>query len=84
MIVLKGEKHIAELTHGILLDSSTVIMLDGSIRHFRGVGLLTSFCSIFDGKKNVSKQYRPDQMPHYVAPVLGLHCLPVTLLWVSR
>ena len=22
----------------------------------------------------------PDQMPHYVASDLGLHCLPVTLL----
>ena len=26
----------------------------------------------------------PDQMPHYVASDLGLHCLPVTLLQVSR
>ena len=24
----------------------------------------------------------PDQMPHYVASDLGLHCSPVTLLWV--
>ena len=23
-----------------------------------------------------------DQMPHYVASDLGLHCLPVTLVWV--
>ena len=23
----------------------------------------------------------PDQMPHSVASDLGLHCLPVTLLW---
>ena len=26
----------------------------------------------------------PDQMPHSVASDLGLHCLPITLLWVSR
>ena len=26
----------------------------------------------------------PDQMPHYVASDLGLHCLPMTLLKVSR
>ena len=26
----------------------------------------------------------PDQMPHDVASDLGLHCLPMTLLWVSR
>ena len=51
---------------------------------FRDVGLLTSFCSIFDGKKMLANSIDPDQMPHYVAPVLGLHCLPVTLLWVSR
>ena len=26
----------------------------------------------------------PDQMPHYVASDLRLHCLPMTLLQVSR
>ena len=26
----------------------------------------------------------PDQMPHYAASDLGLYCLPVTLLGVSR
>ena len=26
----------------------------------------------------------PDQVPHSAASDLGLHCLPVTLLWVSR
>ena len=26
----------------------------------------------------------PDQTPHYVASDLGLHCLPMTLLRVSR
>ena len=32
----------------------------------------------------VSKQLDPDQMPHDVASDLGLHCLRMTLLWVSR
>ena len=26
----------------------------------------------------------PDQMPHFVASDLGLHCLPIVLLGVSR
>ena len=26
----------------------------------------------------------PDQMPHSAASDRGLHCLPVTLLWVSQ
>ena len=26
----------------------------------------------------------PDQTPHSAASDLGLHCLPITLLWVSR
>ena len=26
----------------------------------------------------------PNQMPHYVASDLGLHCLPMTILRVSR
>ena len=26
----------------------------------------------------------PDQMPHSMASDLGLHCLPITLLGVSR
>ena len=25
----------------------------------------------------------PDQMPHYVASDLGLHCLSMILLWIS-
>ena len=26
----------------------------------------------------------PDRMPHFVASDLGLHCIPLTLLWVSQ
>ena len=32
----------------------------------------------------VYKQCRPGQTPHNVASDLGLHCLPMTLLRVSR
>ena len=32
----------------------------------------------------VATNLDPDQMPHYVASELGLHCLPVTLLPISR
>ena len=34
--------------------------------------------------KLFAKSGDPDQMPHSVASVLDLQCLPVTLLWVSR
>ena len=34
--------------------------------------------------KQFAKGGVPDQMPHSVASDLGLHCLPVTLLRVSR
>ena len=40
--------------------------------------------NLFLMKNPVSKQCRPDQMPHYVASDLGLHCLPMTHLRVSR
>ena len=32
----------------------------------------------------VSNSVDPDQMPHYVVSDLGLHCLSMTLLRVSR
>ena len=34
--------------------------------------------------KHIANSGDPDQMPHSVATDLGLHCLPITLLWVSR
>ena len=49
-------------------------MLDESICTFRGVGW----------KILLANNVNPDQTPHYVAPDLGLHRLPMTLLWVSR
>ena len=47
-------------------------MLDESICHFRGV------------KSILANSADPDQMPHYVASDLSLHCLPATLLQASR
>ena len=34
--------------------------------------------------KLLAKSGDPDQTPHFAAFDLGLHCLPVTLLWISR
>ena len=47
-------------------------------------GIFCLFYSIFDGKILLENTLDPDQMPHDVASDLGLHCLPVTLLRVSR
>ena len=54
-------------------------MLDESICHFLRV--LSQFYRFYTilMENPVSKQYR-----HYVASDLGLHCLPTTLLWVTR
>ena len=59
-------------------------MLDESICHFRGVGPFCSFYSIFEWKILSANNVGPDQMPHDVASDLGLHCLPISLLWASR
>ena len=32
----------------------------------------------------IANNVDPDQIPHYVASDLGLHCLSMTLLQVSR
>ena len=45
---------------------------------FLGVsGLFYNFYSIFDGKILLDDNVTTDQMPHYVASELGLHCLPL-------
>ena len=54
-------------------------MLDESICHFRGI---CRFYSNFDGE--LVNTVDPGQTPHYEASDLGLHCLPITLLRVSR
>ena len=60
-------------------------MLDESICDLRGVRSTLSLLSGLDGKKILLPNYvDPDQMPHYVASDLGLHCMPMTRLRVSR
>ena len=55
-------------------------MLDESICHFMGVGSTLSLLLYFGGKILFANNKDPEQMPHYVASDLGLHCLPMILL----
>ena len=59
-------------------------MLDESICYFRGVVSILSPLFYFRWKILLANNVDPDQMPHYVASDLGLHCLPMTLLQVSQ
>ena len=60
-------------------------MLDESICHFMGVRSVLSLILFFFLWKILLANYvDPDQMPHYVMSDLGLHCLPMTLLGVSK
>ena len=73
------------LSHCILVDSSTVTCWT-SLFVISGVsGLFCSFYSMLDGKPcKLANNVDANQMPYYVASDLGLHCLPMTLLRVSR
>ena len=55
-------------------------------KHVRGVGSILSLLFYFDGKilLHVADTVDPDQTQHHVASDLGLHCLPMTILRVSR
>ena len=57
--------------------------LDRSISYIRSVWLvlLSYFVEIPELNAN---SVDPDQMPHSVASDLGLHCLPMSLLWDAR
>ena len=66
------------------MDYSTIICWMSSFVTLGVPGLFCCFYSIFDGKILLAKNVDPDQTPHYVASDLGLHCLPMTLLQVSR
>ena len=72
------------LTHCILVDSSIVICWMSPSVILGVSGLFCHFHSIFDGKILLANNVDPDQMPHYAASDLVLHCLPMTLLPVSR
>ena len=58
--------------------------LDKSICHFRGVQSILSLLFYFSWKILLANNVDRDQMPHYVASDLGLHCLPRTFLQISR
>ena len=51
---------------------------------FGGVSSILSLLFYFCRKILFANNVDPDQMPHYVASDQGLHCLPMTLLRVSR
>ena len=79
-----GFSTIFTLTHLCLVDSSTL-----SIRcihlSFKGCLLyliLIDFTELAVSLKQIVVD--PDQMPHYVASDLDLHCLPMSHLWDAR
>ena len=59
-------------------------MLDEYICHFKGVWSILLLLLYFSWKILLANTVDPDLTPHYVASELGLHCLPMTLLPVSR
>ena len=73
------------LTHCILVDSSTDICWMSPFVSLGVLGLFLTFILFLMENPVYSKQCRPsDQKPHYMAPDLDLHCLPMTLFQVSR
>ena len=50
-------------------------MLNESIYHFKGVRSIMSLLFCFWWKILLANNEDPDQMPQYVASVMGLHCL---------
>ena len=71
------------LTHCTLVDSSTVICWTGTFVILWVWGLLCRYI-LFLWKILLANNVDSDQTPRYVASDLGLHCLPMTLLQVSR
>ena len=57
-------------------------MLDESIYHCRGVWSILLLLFYFLMKSLLAHTVGPNQMPHYVASDLSLHCLPMTILRV--
>ena len=63
--------YTGRLFHCYLLDESTC--------HFRDVGSIMSLLFYFGWKIPLANIVDPNQIAHYVASDLGLHCLPRTL-----
>ena len=59
-------------------------MLDESIFHFRGVGSISSLLLYLWWELLWENNEDPDQTPYIVGYDLGLHCLPMTFLRISR
>ena len=68
--------------HCILMDSSTVIMLNESIYHFKCFRSILSLLFYFLSKILLANKVDPDQTPH-MASDLSLQCLPMALLQIS-
>ena len=64
-----------------MVHSSTIICWTSPFVILGVSGLFCHFYSIFDKKILLANNVDPDQMPHHVASDLGLHCLPMTLLF---
>ena len=75
---------VKELTHLCRVDSATSTLWTGPVPT-EGVSvyflLLLCFIKISVSNANIVD---PDQMPHSAASDLGLHCLPMSLLWDIR
>ena len=60
-------------------------LLDRFISNSRGIWFVFSVLSfIIEIHVLNANSVDPDQMPHSVASDLGLHCLPMSLLWDTR
>ena len=70
-------KNNSHLTHCILVDSSSVTCWTSPFVILGVSSLFRCFNSILM-ENPISNNVDPDQMPHYVASDLGLHCLPMT------
>ena len=77
--VVGNRKKSCNLTQCILIDSSTAICWTSPFVILGMSYLFCRFYPVFDAKILLANNVDPDQMPHYVASDLGLHCLPITL-----
>ena len=58
--------------------------LDRFISYIRGVLLVFILSCFVEIPELNANTVDPDQTPHFAASDLGLHCLPVSLLWDAR
>ena len=63
------------------MDSSISLFLTGLFPIYAVSGLFSMLPFIIEIPVFNANSVDPDQMPDFVASNLGLHCLPVSLLW---